>query len=195
MSPAVRANVLRAGPHTRAVLACMLVGAGILTSACDSRAGPAQPTNARNANMNDAATTTSAPAPSQDIAALANIVALSPQPVAAIWQRKILGSNRVSAIPGPTDYELTAVLEYRDADVAAIISAAAKAAPGVPGDVEWEAWFPAKLKVQVVTAPDGRSVLKGERFQPAAFKRAPLLQGTLIRIGKSNTFVLSLFTT
>lgn len=173
----------------------MLVCAGVLASACDSRAGPAQPNNAKSTNMNDAASTANAPAPSQDIAALANIVPLTPPPVAVIWQRKILGSNRVSAIPGPTDYELTAVLEYRDADVAAIVSAAAKVAPGVPGDVEWEAWFPSKLKAQVVSAPDGRSVLKGERFQPAAFKRAPLLQGTLTRIGKSNTFVLSLFTT
>jgi hypothetical protein len=168
---------------------CVLVGA------CDSRAGPAVSTNAKAANMNDATPSADKPLPSQDIAALARIVPLAPAPVTVVWQRKILGSNRVSAIPGPTDYELTAVLEYREADVAAIVSAASKVAPAVTGEVEWEAWFPAKLKSQVATAPDGRSVLKGERFEAAAFKRAPLLQGTLTRIGKTNTFVLSLFTT
>jgi hypothetical protein len=173
----------------------MLVCAGILVGACDSRAGPALSTNAKTPGMNEAATPASAPAPIQDIAALGKIVPLSPAPAAVTWQRKILGGNRVSAIPGPTDYELTAVLEYRDADVAAIVAAAAKVAPGVPGEVEWEAWFPAKLKAQTTTAPDGRSILKGERFEAAAFKRAPLLQGTLTRIGKTNTFVLSLFTT
>jgi hypothetical protein len=173
----------------------MLLAVGVVIGACDSRAGPADPTNAKTAEMNDAASSANAPPPSHDIAALANIVPLSPAPVAVTWQRKILGGNRVSAIPGPTDYELTAVLEYREADVAAIVGAASKAAPGVPGEVEWETWFPAKLKTQAVTAPDGRSVLKGERFQPTAFKRAPLLQGTLTRIGKTNAFVLSLFTT
>jgi hypothetical protein len=134
------------------------------------------------------------PAVSQDVNALASIIPLDPQPVAVSWQRKALGSNHVVDIPGPTDYSLTAVLQYRDEDVAAVVAAAAKMAPAAIGEVAWQDWFPAALKPFATPSQDGNLVLKGERYQSHQIKRAPLLQGPLVRIGKTNYFVLSLFT-
>jgi hypothetical protein len=135
------------------------------------------------------------PAVSENIDALAAIIPLNPRPIAVTWQREVMGTNRVNDIPGPTDYKLTAVLQYRAGDAAVIAANAAKIEAARPGQAEWRDWFPSALKESAAPTPTGALALKGERYQPTYFQRSPLLQGTLVRVANSDFFVLTLITT
>jgi hypothetical protein len=173
-------------------------------SACEQSA-PRAPTsppqtarsqaNQKAPQMPEKATTDAAsPMISQDVAALGKLIQLSPLPITVVWQHKQLGSNRVPDVPGPSDWSLTAVLQYSDEDTAKIIAKAAKIESPEPTEVPWQEWFPSNLRA---TTPGAASTvaLRGERYQADDYFRPPLMNGSLIRIGKTSYFVLSVFTT
>ena len=140
------------------------------------------------------ATPESAPTPSQSVEELARFVNLPLRPASVVWQRKVMGGNHVSDIPGPTDWMLTAVLLYNAEDADKVAAAASKIELGVPDQLEAQTWFPAELLQ--LAAPDAEpKMLAVQRFRPDDYRRAPLLNGSLTRVNKTNYFVLNLFTT
>lgn len=147
-------------------------------------------------------TSTVAPAPAPkvtasplhtDIAGLAKIIALPRQPVAVTWQQTQLGDG----VMGPSDLRLLAVLQFAPADADQIEVSARKhgAAQGwQTGELEAPDWFPAPVRKAAVGGANGKSILRGQKWNPDDFGKMSLTHGFVMRVGKTNFFVLSLLT-
>ncbi len=130
-----------------------------------------------------------------DISELKKHISLPFEPQSAVWQISSPTKNE-SGVPGPTDWQLHAILQFSEADAEKIVAAATKRQNPDSDAVFWEDWFPAELKKNI--APEkvsDRDVLNGLSYDAGDFHKSPLINGTLVRIGKTNYFFLSLFTT
>jgi hypothetical protein len=172
-------------------IATFLPGLVLFVANCQPRAESA---NDNRGNVKMSATPESAATPSQNLDELARVVNLPLRPQTAVWQRKRLGGNQVSDIPGPSDWNLTAVLRYSDEDAEKVAAAAAKHETAAPDEAEIEEWFPAELRKLAEDSATTPKTIAGQRYRADDFRRAPLLSGSLIRIGKTGYFVLRLFT-
>ncbi len=133
--------------------------------------------------------------PSTDIDALNRVITLPRRPTAAIWRRAVKGSSR-SGVPGPTDYELQAVLTFSEEDAERIVEEAAKRErPGDVGTIKKLDWFPAEVKENLVEEPGSDEYrIKGEVYDASAFTKSPLSHGYFVRVGQTLRFYLYLYT-
>lgn len=130
---------------------------------------------------------------SDDIEVLAQNINLPFRPAEAKWQAKTMG-NLNSSVPGPTDYELTAVLKYTDADAQMLI----KRLEEIPvdkkiGSIKVKEWFPEDVRSAAQKIND-QIVIEGANYSPDLYLRSPYSGGKLIRVGNTNNFVLVTFT-
>jgi hypothetical protein len=114
------------------------------------------------------------------------------RPREVVWTAEILDNSK-GAVPGPTDYRLTALLKYDDKSAAELTQKlGAEIMETSLGNADVKPWFPDEVKTQAKTV-DGRTYLEGAKYSPEGFLRAPYQNGNLIRIGKTNYFVLNVF--
>lgn len=129
---------------------------------------------------------------STDIDQLAKNINLPVRPAQVVWKKKTM-NNEGGDIPGPNDYLLTAVLKYSDADIGKLEEKTGRNKnETAQGTAEIEEWFPADVKSSAKEI-NGEKSLTGEKYDAKAFARSPYNNGTLLRVGNSNYFVLKLF--
>lgn len=130
---------------------------------------------------------------SGDIQALSQQIPLPVQPQEVIWQQRKLGAEN-STIPGPSDYQIVAVLRYNEADAKKLVEKAKDNSGDIPaeGSIEVEPWFPEAVK-KLAQKDEEDNVVTGARYNPESFMRSPYSNGKLIRVGKTNYFILKLF--
>jgi len=147
----------------------------------------------RNQNMSTAERKEAEP--STDIDALNRVITLTRRPTAAIWQRAVKGSGR-SDVPGPTDYELQAVLTFSEEDAESIVEEAAKRErPSDVGTIKKLDWFPAEVKENLIEEPGSDEYrFKGETYDAGAFAKSPLTHGYFVRVGQTPRLYLYLYT-
>ena len=128
---------------------------------------------------------------SADIERLSQQIALPARPVSALWRQEVLGQQN-SAVPGPTDQRLVAVLEYDEEGARALIEKVrGESKEANVGNVDVEPWFPEALKKLARKDDDGMR-LEGAAYDADSFLRAPYSSGKLVRVGETNYFVLRL---
>lgn len=127
-----------------------------------------------------------------DISALEKQINLTARPVAAKWTAETLDNSK-GAVPGPTDYRLTALLEYDEKSAAELARRLdSRTSEKSLGNADVQSWFSEPVKREAKTV-DGRTYLEGARYSADEFLRSPYQNGTLVRVGKTNFFVLNLF--
>lgn len=129
-----------------------------------------------------------------DIGELKKSVNLPFEPEKCVFE-VLLAPGADSRVPGPSDWRLSAFMEF-SADNAARLQEKL-AAKGVPEEdgVVWEDWFPDALKASLTkNVATGQEVLMGPSYAANDFYKSPLLNGRIIRIGKTNYFFLTLHT-
>ena len=127
-----------------------------------------------------------------DIETLSKQINLPVLPVEAKWTAETLDNSK-GAVPGPTDYRLTALLKYDEKGAKELVQRLeAEGAEKSLGNVEISQWFPEEVKKEAKTIDD-RFVLEGAKYEPDLFLRVPYTGGKLIRVGETNYFVLNLF--
>lgn len=179
-----------------------LLGPAFVFSGCPLSAGQNSPivadssttdntkTNKNMANLQNTENTEEKV--STDIDQLAENINLPVRPEQVFWKKKIM-NNEGSDVPGPNDYLLIAVLKYSDADIEKLEEETGYSKnESANGVAEIEEWFPADLKASAKET-DGEKSLTGEKYDAATFARSPFNNGSLLRIEKSNYFVLKLF--
>lgn len=132
---------------------------------------------------------------SRNVSELRKYITLPYPPKAVIWLTETKGSGS-SIVPGPTDWSLTAVLNFRPEDAEKIVAAASSQSPPVVGAVERMEWFPEDVFAQAMKEPGTEQYrIKGEVYSASAFYKLSLIHGFLLRIGKTSQFILVLYTT
>lgn len=127
-----------------------------------------------------------------DIENLEKQINLPVRPSEVKWTAEVFDNSK-GEVPGPTDYRLTALLKYDEKNAAELVrKLEAETAEKSPGSADVKAWFPDEVKNQAKTV-DGRTYLEGAKYLPDGFLRAPYRNGNLIRIEKTNYFVLNVF--
>lgn len=127
-----------------------------------------------------------------DIEGLEKQISLPVRPQEVKWTAEIFDNSK-GAVPGPTDYRLAALLKYDDKSAAELVrKLEAETAEKSSGNTDVKSWFPDEVKNEAKTS-DGRTYLEGAKYLPDVFLRAPYQNGNLTRIGKTNYFVLNLF--
>lgn len=127
-----------------------------------------------------------------DIEGLEKQINLPVRPAEVKWMAEMFDNSK-GAVPGPSDYRLTALLKYDDKGVAELVKKLeADTQEKSAGNAELKSWFPDDVKNEAKTV-DGRTYLEGAKYSPNAFFRAPYQNGNLVRIGQTNYFVLNLF--
>lgn len=174
--------------------ACAASETGTSGGSNNSGAVVATPAAERNQNMSTAEMPGTEP--STDIDALGRLITLPRRPTAAIWRRVRKGSNTRSDVPGPTDYELQAVLTFSNEDAENIVKeAAARERPGDVGTIKKLDWFPAEVKENLIEEPNSDEYrFKGETYDAGAFAKSPLTHGYFVRVGRTPRFYLYLYT-
>lgn len=124
--------------------------------------------------------------PNNNIDELSRLVNLPLRPQSVLWELRRLGGNTNPEVPGPTDWEITAVLIYSQSDAEKVAAAAAKIELPVADDLELKEWFPEQIKT---------AATKINRYRADAYFRSPYYNGGLFRFGVTGYFVLQLFTT
>ena len=124
---------------------------------------------------------------------LKKLINLPVEPSAAKWTAETF-DNSQGAIPGPSDYRLTALLRYDDKSAARLSEKLLDG--GVIeqsiGNADVKSWFPDEVKKEAKSS-DGKTYLEGAKLPPDKFFRAPYRNGKLIRVGQTDYFVLNLF--
>ncbi len=116
----------------------------------------------------------------------------TPPPREVKWTAKIFDNSK-GMVPGPTDYHLTALLKYDDPSAAELMrKLEIQTAEKSLGNTSVKSWFPDEVKTEAKTV-DGRTYLEGAKYSFNDFLRPPYRNGNLIRVGKTNYFVLNLF--
>ncbi|HEX8368088.1 MAG TPA: hypothetical protein VF604_06070 [Pyrinomonadaceae bacterium] len=114
------------------------------------------------------------------------------RPQEVIWMAEIFDNSK-GAVPGPTDYRLTALLKYDEKSAAEFVQKLeTQTTEKSFGSADVKPWFPDEVKNEAKTI-DGRTYLEGAKYLPNSFLRSPYRNGNLIRIGKTNYFVLNGF--
>jgi hypothetical protein len=142
--------------------------------------------NSKNSENNNAGEKTMLPV-NRNIDDLVKILNLKLRPIEVIWVEEKLG-NANNTIPGPSDYKLTAVLKFNQADSNSVIEAAEKIEKSRLGTTEIEPWFPDELKEK------GATEIECIRFNAENFVNTPYSSGTLFHLKNKNTFILRLQT-
>lgn len=168
-----------------ALAACGMSG----ERAAGSAAGNSQASNSRAGNM--AQTSGHTEGTSADIERLSQQIALPVRPAAVLWRQEVLGKQS-SAVPGPTDHRLVALLRYDEQDARALIEKVrGESKETNVGNVDVEPWFPEEVK-KLARKDDDGTTLEGATYEADAFLRAPYSSGKLVRVGETNYFVLKL---
>jgi hypothetical protein len=179
--------------------AVVLVYGSLVLAACgvsDERAaggagGNSRASNSRASDM--AQTSEHTEDASADIERLSQQIALPVRPAAVLWRQEVLGKQN-SAVPGPTDQRLVAVLKYDEEGARALIEKVRGGSKETNvGHVDVEPWFPEALKKFARKNDDG-TILEGATYEADSFLRAPYSGGKLVRVGETNYFVLKLLT-
>lgn len=132
---------------------------------------------------------------SSDVLELSKYIVLPYRPTAVLWQTAIQG-NASNRVPGPTDWELTAILTFSQADVEKIVAEAALQENPYVDSVQPQEWFPPELKAYVVKdANTGEYQLQGKVYSAIAFTKLSLRNGLLLRVGETQYLLLHLYTT
>jgi hypothetical protein len=127
-----------------------------------------------------------------DIEGLEKQINLPVRPSEAKWTAEVFDNSK-GAVPGPTDYRLTALLKYDDKSAAELMEKLrAEIVDRSLGNADVKSWFPDEVKKEAKTV-DGRTYLEGEKYSLAGFFKSNYRNGTLIRVGSTNYFVLNLF--
>lgn len=177
--------------HCVLVLACgslALAACGVSGErAAGGAVGNSQASNSRASDM--ARTSDHTEDASADIERLSQQITLPVRPASVLWRHEVLGKQN-SAVPGPTDHRLVAVLQYDEKDARALIEKVG----GEPketnvGNVDVEPWFPEEVR-KLAREDDDGAVLEGATYGADSFLRAPYSSGKLVRVGETNYFVL-----
>lgn len=169
---------------------CGLVALAFGTSSCrkTGSASNAAPPTARPA---------AAPV-SRDVNRLSRHIRLPFRPLAALWQIEVQGTpvGPRDLAPGPTDWNLTAVLTFRPGDMQKIVAnAARRPAPGGNGQIMPPSWLPPSVRNHLVhDAGDHAYRLRGPVLDAADFMKPGLLHGFMVRIGQTSQVYLYLYT-
>ena len=192
----------------RSALSIMLVNVGLcgawLAPACatsgkttarnssgqNSQNMNSQSDSAQNSAQNSAQSSATLETVSRDIEALGKEIELPIRPRAVVWQAGKLGNPNNQA-PGPSDYRLTAVLKFDQAEIKTLLEKIESPAPASSGTVRVEKWFPEDLK-KIAEAANDKSTLEGKKYNADQFLRSPYTSGTLIQINETDYFVLKL---
>lgn len=127
-----------------------------------------------------------------DIEGLEKQINLPVRPAEAKWTAEVFDNSK-GAVPGPTDYRLTALLKYDDKSAAQLVQKLQTEIVDTSlGNADVKSWFPEEVKKEAKTV-DGRTYLEGAKYSPAAFLNSKYRNGNLIRVGNTNYFVLNLF--
>jgi hypothetical protein len=187
------------GNFSLAVAPCVvvLVCFSLALAACgvsDERAAGGAVGNGRAANSRAsdmAQTSDHTEGTSADIERLSQQIALPVRPAAALWRQEVLGKQN-SAVPGPTDHRLVAVLRYDEEGARALIEKVKGGAKETNvGNVDVEPWFPEEVRKFARKNDDG-TTLEGAAYEADSFLRAPYSGGKLVRVGETNYFVLKI---
>ena len=132
---------------------------------------------------------------SSDVEALGKLITLPVRPVSAVWRRQVRGTPN-SGIPGPTDWQLEALLTFDEDDAAHLTEEAKKSEkPRDIGSIEGIDWLPDEVRQSFEAAPNSSKYrVKGDAYAAGAFAKPPLSQGYLIRLGERPQFFLKLYT-
>jgi hypothetical protein len=133
--------------------------------------------------------------PNTDVDELGKRVRLPVRPTAAMWEATLLG-DADPAVPGPTDTAPTAVLTFRDEDVAKLLAEAGRQPrPGYAATVTPRDWFPAQVRRALggEEASDGSYRLR-DVYDARPFGLPPFNHGFIGRIGETSQFLLYLQT-
>lgn len=127
-----------------------------------------------------------------DIEGLEKLIKLPVRPSEVKWTAEVMDNSKGS-VPGPSDYRLVAVLKY-DGETAEKLAGEAGTDPTAKfvGNADVKPWFPDEVK-SVAKTTDGRTSLEGTRYSAAKFANPPYNNGSLVRVGETNYFVLNLF--
>ncbi len=174
----------------------VLIMFALIMAACDSSNSRAVNNTAVNNQSNAARNMNESTAQNvevkTDIESLEKQINLPLRPQEVKWTAEIFDNSK-GAAPGPTDYRLTALLKYDDKSAAELVR---KLETGTteksPGNTDVKFWFPVEVKNEAGTI-DGRTYLEGAKYPPDDFLHIPYQNGSLIRVGKTNYFVLNLF--
>lgn len=177
------------------LIAVIAVGA---SAACSSPSTPL-PTNAANNTRVNASRNTNENDPEKiqmeantNINELEKKIKLPVRPLEVKWTEEIFDNSKGS-VPAPTDYRLTALLKYDEAGANQLIENLSRTNMEQSiGNTEFKDWFPADVKSKVQMR-DGKTYLEGAKYSPEEFFRNPYRNGNLIRLGKTNYFILNLF--
>lgn len=127
-----------------------------------------------------------------DIENLEKQINLPVRPQEVVWTAEIFDNSK-GAVPGPTDYRLTALLKYDEKSAAELKQKlGAEIMEKSLGNADVKPWFPDEVKKEAKTV-DGRTYLEGEKYSPESFFKSNYRNGNLIRVGNTNYFVLNVF--
>lgn len=126
-----------------------------------------------------------------DVNELRQYVNLPYEPASVLWQKQARGDASADrSAPGPSDWSIICLLQFKAEDAARIVGQTAQGQTGKTKKIKSQDWFPDAIKR--TASPD--NLIEGQSFDPAAFYKSPLTNGTLIRIGETNYFILGLYT-
>lgn len=173
-----------------------LIMIALLTAACDSSNSQAvvnkAVNNQSNASRNMNESTAENVEVKTDIESLEKRINLPLRPQEVKWTAETFDNSK-GAVPGPSDYRLTALLKYDEKSAAQLVrNLEAEAAEKSLGKADIKSWFPDEVKNEAKTV-SGKTHLEGVKYLPDGFLRSPYRNGNLIRVGKTNYFVLNLF--
>lgn len=170
----------------------VLIMIAVLMTACGSSNSQAVINNQSNISRNMNESTAKNVEVKTDFEGLEKQIKLPVRPSEVKWTAEFFDNSK-GAVPGPNDYRLTALLKYDDKDIPELVKKlSTEIADTSLGNTELKAWFPEEVKSEAKTI-DGRTYLEGAKYSPEEFLRPPYQNGNLIRVGKTNYFVLNLF--
>lgn len=127
-----------------------------------------------------------------DVEGLEKKISLPVKPVEVVWVDDFIDNSK-GTVPGPSDYRLTAVLKYDAQSSEELVKKLGDSnTEQSTGTTDIKEWFPAEVKSKSQNK-DGKIYLEGTKFSAQLFFRQPYLNGNIIRVGKTDYFILNLF--
>lgn len=132
---------------------------------------------------------------SNDIEKLREYINLPNQPTRVLW--KVEDITMPSTLPGPTDWALIAILTFDHQTVDNIIESSTisqqNRRPEIPE--KYVELFPEELKNKLKPSENtGFFVTNQPGYAPDIFAKSPLRHGYFVRLGKTSSLFLYLFT-
>lgn len=146
---------------------------------------------ANSAPTPSATTTPEKTAVKTDLTELRKYITVPGTPSAVKWQITRLGpQNNDSGVPGPSTYQLIAILNYSDAEIAALKAKfVVKAGDILVGPNAIQDWFPASVQAAFIKQSDNNYKLNGQALSAEPFYRSPYLQGDAALIGNGELWL------